>query len=99
MYKLILYICGKTARSERAIRNLRNIVNNDLGEDYELNVIDVLEYPEKAEEEKILATPTLVKKLPPPIRRIIGDLSNKDKVFFGLNIEEKFESKKGENRE
>ena len=96
MYKLILYVCGKSIRSETAIRNLKSIVNNELKEDYELDVIDILEYPEKGVKEKILATPTLVKELPPPIRRIIGDLSNKQKVFFGLNIEKKQKKEHGE---
>ncbi len=87
MFKLVLYICGKTSRSENAIRNLKNIITNDLDDTYDLKIIDVLKEPEKAEKEKILATPTLIKKLPPPIRRIIGDLSDKEKVLLGLNIQ------------
>ncbi len=85
-YKLKLYVTGKTPRSERAIANLRKICEEDLGSDYELTVIDVLERPNLAEDDKILATPTLIKVLPPPERRIIGDLSNRKKVLFGLDI-------------
>lgn len=85
-YLLTLYITGKTARSEGAIRNLKAICEEDLGDRYELEVIDVLESPERAESEKILATPTLVKSLPPPIRRIIGDLSHRESVLLGLDV-------------
>ncbi len=83
---LKLYITGKTAKSERAIGNLNRICESDLGKEYELNVIDVLENPQLAENEKILATPTLIKALPPPLRRIIGDLTDQDKVLLGLDI-------------
>jgi circadian clock protein KaiB len=53
---------------------------------YQLEVIDILEHPQLAEDERILATPTLIKQLPPPLRRVIGDLSNRDKVLFGLDV-------------
>ena len=53
---------------------------------YELEIIDVQQFPQLAEDEKILATPTLIKQLPPPLRRVIGDLSDKDKVLFGLEV-------------
>jgi circadian clock protein KaiB len=69
-----------------AVNNLRRICEQELRGQYELQVIDVLEQPELAEEEKILATPTLIKQLPPPLRRVIGDLSDKDKVLFGLEV-------------
>jgi circadian clock protein KaiB len=69
-----------------AVNNLRRICEQELHGQYELQVIDVLEQPELAEEEKILATPTLIKQLPPPLRRVIGDLSDKDKVLFGLEV-------------
>jgi len=71
-----LYVTGQTATSVRAIKNLQNILKNELKELYELKIIDVLKNPRLAEEEKILATPTLTKILPRPIRRIIGDLSD-----------------------
>ncbi|MBF0283170.1 MAG: circadian clock protein KaiB [Magnetococcales bacterium] len=86
-YLLKLYITGHTPRSEQAILNLRRICEEDLSGHYEMTVIDVLEHPGLAEDEKILATPTLIKALPPPLRRIIGDLSNTDKVLLGLDLQ------------
>lgn len=85
-YILKLYVTGRTTRSSKAINNLRRICAEDLHDRYELVVIDILEHPELAEEEKIIATPTLIKELPPPIRRIIGDLSDHDTVLLGLDI-------------
>lgn len=85
-YILKLYVTGKTPRSERAIANLRRICDADLEGRYELTIIDVLERPQLAEDEKILATPTLIKELPPPLRRIIGDLSEKESVLLGLDL-------------
>jgi circadian clock protein KaiB len=75
-FKLRLYITGKTPKSDRAIANLKEICEKELEGLYELKIIDVLDHPQLAEDEKILATPTLIKSLPPPLRRIIGDLSN-----------------------
>lgn len=83
---LKLYVTGNTPRAERAISNLRRICEEDLGGQYEMAIIDVLERPQLAEDEKILATPTLIKHLPPPLRRIIGDLSDHEKVLLGLDI-------------
>ncbi|MCX8070176.1 MAG: circadian clock protein KaiB [Thermodesulfovibrionales bacterium] len=85
-YLLKLYVTGKTPKAERAINNLRQICEEELQNQYEMIIIDVLERPQLAEEEKILATPTLIKQLPPPIRRIIGDLSDKEKVLLGLDL-------------
>lgn len=85
-YLLKLYVTGKTPRSEKAIANLRQICEQELANQYEMIIIDVLERPQLAEEEKILATPTLIKQLPPPLRRIIGDLSDKEKVLLGLDL-------------
>ena len=85
-YVLKLYITGQTPRSQRAIANLRRICEGELRGLYEMVVIDVLERPQLAEDEKILATPTLVKELPLPIRRIIGDLSDTDRVLIGLDL-------------
>jgi circadian clock protein KaiB len=87
MYKLRLFVTGRTPQSQRAIRNLREICDSDIQGAYELEVIDVLEHPALAEHDKILATPTLVKRLPEPIRKIIGDLSDREKVLLGLNVE------------
>ncbi|MCG6551550.1 MAG: circadian clock protein KaiB [Candidatus Magnetominusculus sp. LBB02] len=86
-YLLKLYITGKTPKSERAIANLQNICTHELQSQYEMVVIDILERPQLAEDEKILATPTLIKVLPLPIRRVIGDLSDTDKVLVGLDLQ------------
>lgn len=86
-FKLRLFVTGRTPQSQRAIDNLRAICETDIQEGYEVEVIDVLEHPALAEKDKILATPTLVKRLPEPIRKIIGDLSDREKVLLGLNIE------------
>lgn len=77
---------GTSARAETAIGNLRRICEQDLGGAYQLEIIDVLEHPQLAEDDKVLATPTLIKQLPPPLRRVIGDLSDKDKVLLGLEV-------------
>jgi circadian clock protein KaiB len=85
-YVLKLFVTGKSARAEVAINNIRRICEQDLRGQYQLEIIDVLEQPELAETEKILATPTLIKQLPPPLRRVIGDLTDKEKVLFGLAL-------------
>lgn len=85
-YVLKLYVAGKTARAEQAIRNLSRICHEDLAGRYDLAVIDVLEHPELAEEARVLATPTLIKLLPLPLRRVIGDLSDKERVLLGLDL-------------
>jgi circadian clock protein KaiB len=86
-FLLKLYVTGQTPRSQRAIANIRRICEAELRGAYEMVVIDVLERPQLAEDEKILATPTLVKELPMPIRRIIGDLSDSEKVLLGLELQ------------
>ena len=83
---LKLYVTGQTPKSERAIANIQRICKEDPQGEYELVVIDVLEQPELAEEGRILATPTLTKELPPPLSRVIGDLSDMKKVLLGLDI-------------
>ena len=97
-FLLKLYVTGQTPKSERAITNIRRICEEELKGQYELVVIDVLERPQLAEDEKILATPTLIKELPPPLRRVIGDMSDIDKVILGLDIlPYSAKSKKGGN--
>jgi circadian clock protein KaiB len=86
MYVLKLFVTGKTPRAELAIENIRRICEEELKGQYKLDIIDVLEHPELAEDERILATPTLIKQLPPPLRRVIGDLTNKEKVLYGLAV-------------
>ena len=85
-YVLRLFVTGTSPRAEVAVANLRRICEQELQGRYELQVIDVLEQPQLAEDEKVLATPTLIKQLPPPLRRVIGDLSDKDKVLLGLEV-------------
>jgi circadian clock protein KaiB len=85
-YLLKLYVTGTSPRAELAVANLRRICEQELRGQYELQIIDVLEHPQLAEDEKILATPTLIKQLPPPLRRVIGDLSDKEKVLLGLEV-------------
>jgi circadian clock protein KaiB len=86
MFKLRLYVTGRTPASQRAIDNLMEICESLSDERFELEVVDILENPVLAEDEKILATPTLVKRLPEPVRKIIGDLSNRERVLLGLDI-------------
>src|SRR3982750_4316141 len=86
LWMLHLYVAGGTVKSLRAQANLRNICEEHLGGRYELLVIDVLESPEKAEQEGIMAIPTLVRKIPVPVRKIVGDLSNTERVLEGLDI-------------
>lgn len=86
VYVLRLFVTGTTTRSQRAIDNLKCICTEVLQGKYELEIVDVLQSPEKAEVEKILATPTLIRSLPPPIRRIVGDLSETEKVLTALDL-------------
>ena len=85
-YILKLYVAGKTTNSMIALKTLKNILEKDFQGVYALKVIDVLKNPQLAEEDKILATPTLSKILPPPVRKIIGDLSDREKVLIGLDL-------------
>jgi circadian clock protein KaiB len=85
-YKLCLFITGSTPRSARAIENMQKICDENLHGRYDLEIIDVYENPEATRDLQIIATPTLVKILPEPLRRIIGDLSDKERVLAGLNL-------------
>ena len=85
-YVLKLYVAGNTPNSVIALKTLKNILEQDFQGVYALKVIDVLKNPQLAEEDKILATPTLSKVLPPPVRKIIGDLSDREKVLIGLDL-------------
>ena len=85
-YILKLYVAGNTPNSMRALNTLREILGKEFKGVYALKVIDVLKQPQLAEEDKILATPTLAKILPPPVRKIIGDLSDREKVLIGLDL-------------
>ncbi|MGK7904085.1 MAG: circadian clock protein KaiB [Hormoscilla sp.] len=85
-YILKLYIAGNTPRAQRAITNLLRICEEELADKYEVEIIDVIEQPQLAEDDKILVTPTLIKQLPPPLQRIIGDMSNTETVLLGLDL-------------
>lgn len=86
IYELRLYVAGKTTKSVTALNNLKKYCEEHLLGQYTIEVIDLLVQPQLAEGDQILAIPTLVKKVPEPVRKIIGDLSNKEKVLVGLDI-------------
>jgi len=86
VYVLKLYVAGSASNSQRAIRALNAILEEDFKGIYSLNVIDVAKNPQLAEDDKVLATPTLAKVLPLPVRKIIGDLSDREKVLMGLDL-------------
>lgn len=83
---LRLYVAGNTAQAEKAIADLTKLCQQELAGRYRVEVIDVLEDPVAAEHNKIMATPTVIKDLPPPVRRVIGDLSESESVLVGLDI-------------
>jgi len=88
-YVLQLFVAGQSPKSVHAIANIRKICDENLQGRYELEVIDLYQQPQLAQGEQIIAVPTLIKKLPLPLRRIIGDLSNTERVLVGLDIREK----------
>ena len=85
-YILKLYVIGDTAIAERAISNLNKICTEIPEDKYTIEVIDILKKPKLAVEESIIAVPTLIKSLPPPLRRVIGDLSDTENVLIGLGL-------------
>jgi circadian clock protein KaiB len=85
-YILRLYVTGMTPKSINAIENIRKICEENLKGRYELEVIDIYQQPEFAKKEEIIAAPTLIKKLPLPLRKFIGDMSNTEKILVGLNL-------------
>lgn len=85
---LRLYIAGKTHKSVTALENLKKICEERLKNKYTIEVIDLLENPQLGREHQVLAIPTLVRKLPVPVRKIIGDLSNTERVLIGLDIKQ-----------
>ncbi len=88
-YVLRLYVTGLTPRSSRAIENIRTICEEHLKGRYELEIIDIYQHPNLAQGEQIIAAPTLIKKLPLPLRRLVGDLSNEERVLLGLDLRPK----------
>ena len=83
---LRLFVTGSTPRSSRSIFNIRNLCENRFRGRYKLEVIDIYQQPELARQEQIIAAPTLVKKLPLPLRKLVGDLSDTDRVMMGLDL-------------
>ena len=85
-WELRLYVAGQTTKSVAALANLKRYCEQYLAGHYQIEVIDLLQHPQLAEGDQILAIPTLVRKVPEPIRKIIGDLSNEERVLVGLDI-------------
>ncbi len=88
MYSLRLYITGQTPRSAGSVQNLKKVCDQYLAGHFELEVIDIYQQPELAQKAQIIAAPTLVKSLPLPLRRLVGDLSNQQRVLMGLDLQE-----------
>ena len=86
-WELRLYVAGQTPKSIAALANLKRICDEHLTHRYHIEIIDLVRHPELARRDQILAIPTLVRNLPPPIKKIIGDLSNTEKVLVGLDVE------------
>ncbi len=86
IWELRLYIAGQTTKSIVALANLRRLCEEHLAGKYTIEVVDLLEHPQLAQGDQILAIPTLIRKLPPPVRKIIGDLSNTERVLVGLDL-------------
>ena len=87
-YHLRLYVAGQSPKSVRAVENLRHVCEEYLPGRYTIELVDLVANPERARSDEIIAVPTLIRKLPEPIRRIIGDLSDTDKVLIGLQLDE-----------
>jgi len=88
-YVLRLYVTGITPKSRIAIQNIKKICEENLRGRYDLEVVDIYQQPDLIREEQILAAPTLIKKLPLPLRKIIGDMSNTDRILVGLDLKVK----------
>ncbi len=86
-FELRLYVAGQTSKSVAALTNLRRICETHLAGQYRIELIDLLETPQLAAGDQILAVPTLVRRLPQPIKKIIGDLSNEERVLVGLDVQ------------
>jgi circadian clock protein KaiB len=86
-WELTLYVAGQTVKSLRAFANLKRICEEHLAGEYRIEIVDLLKHPQLAAGEQIFALPTLVRQLPEPVRRIIGDLSNTERVLVGLDLQ------------
>lgn len=91
-YQLRLYITGNSVRSTQAIANIRSLCDEYLTNRYDLEVVDIYQQPTKAADQQIIAAPTLIKELPMPAKRLVGNLSDRDKVIVGLNLHRDEES-------
>ena len=85
-FVLRLYVTGTTARSVRAVENIKRVCEEYLADRYDLQIVDVYQQPDLAAREQLFAAPTLVKKLPLPLRKLVGDLSNRQRVLAGLDL-------------
>lgn len=86
VYVFYLYVAGVSSQSRRAIHQLRTLCNDYLPDRHNLQIIDICERPDLAEEARVIATPTLVKKLPPPLQKFIGDFTDREQILIGLDI-------------
>ena len=86
VFELRLYVAGTTPKSLAAFANLKTICEEHLGNRYRIEIVDLIEHPELASRDEIFALPTLVRRLPPPIKKVIGDLSNTERVLVGLEL-------------
>ncbi|HEY6552488.1 MAG TPA: circadian clock KaiB family protein [Vicinamibacteria bacterium] len=86
LWELRLYVAGQTPRSLAALANLKKICESHLLGQYRIEVVDLVAHPELARADQIVALPTLIRKLPPPVKRIIGDLSNRERALIGMEL-------------
>ena len=86
VWRLCLYVAGMTPTAQRALANLQSLCEVHLAGRYNLSVVDLLVEPQRAEADQIIAVPTLVRELPPPVRKIVGDLSNRERALAGLGV-------------
>ncbi len=98
LYVLKLYITGTTPQSQTALANIKNVCEKHLKDRYSLQVIDIYQNSSLAKDEQIIAVPTLIKKLPNPLRRFIGDLSDESKILLGLDVKVKVPQKKNKKK-
>ncbi len=91
IYELRLYVAGETPKSMAAIRNIKRVCEEKLECEHHIEIIDLQKHPELAKDDQIIAVPPLIKRLPLPVRKIMGDLSNEEKVLVGLDIKDQQE--------
>jgi circadian clock protein KaiB len=94
---LRLYVAGQSARSAAALQNLETICEEHLAGRYRIEVVDLMKHPQLARGDQILAVPTLVRQLPPPVKKLIGDLSNEERVLVGLDLRPRSRRRRGDS--